>query len=500
MLNISQRQTLQQRLTPAQVQYLKILQLPILQLEQRIKDELEINPLLEEGLELDDEMEAEQESLPDDASDNIADEVDDAADFEYKDNGVDTIDSPTSENSDDEYSWEEFLENNEGHASVNYYDSEDDFDMPTPATVTMRERLIDQMRLIDFSEEEQVLVEAIIWNLDDDGYLRRDFADLVNDVNNQHDIAFSLEEAEAALRRVQRMDPPGIGARDLRECLIRQLEIMPNTSTARIIALRILREAYDHFTRKHFTRIMSDLHISESLLRKAYDLIRTLNPKPGEGDSIDNINYIIPDFIVTREESEFVVQLNDRGVPPLRINRTYRQMLAQGRRALSTDERSFLRQKMDAAKWFIQSIYQRRQTMYLVMSSIIEFQKEWFERGQGNLRPLVYKDVAESIEMDISTISRVVNRKYVQTEWGMFELRYFFSEGIVTEDGEEIANKEIMAMIREMVENEDVRKPLSDQAITETLKERGYVIARRTVAKYREAMDIPVSRLRKGFR
>jgi RNA polymerase sigma-54 factor len=502
MLNLTQRQTLQQKLTPAQVQYLKILQLPVLQLEQTIKDELEINPLLEEGMEQEEDLEFDTEAVIElrnnDNGEGDAPDLD-ALNVEAPTAPEDFIERSIQENREEEYSWDEFLDNNEGAATVNYYDSEDDYEIPTPAVVSMRERLLDQVRMLDLTEEEVLLVEAIIWNIDDDGYLRRSFTDIVEECNAQHEIEIDNEQAEAVLKRVQRLDPPGIASRNLRECLLTQLELLPNTSTARIIAIRILREAFELFSKKHFDRIMHQLHISEDLLRRAFDIIRGLNPKPGEGDGVDNINYIIPDFFVTRDDGEFVVQLNDRGVPPLRISRAYRQLMAQGRKNLSTEARTFLRQKMDAAKWFIQSIHQRRQTMYLVMWSIIEHQKEWFERGHGFLRPLVYKDIADDIGMDISTISRVVNGKYAQTEWGVFELRHFFSEGIVTDTGDEIANKEIMAMIREMIDKEHHRKPLSDQAITDVLQERGYVIARRTVAKYREAMDIPVSRLRKGL-
>jgi RNA polymerase sigma-54 factor len=242
---------------------------------------------------------------------------------------------------------------------------------------------------------------------------------------------------------------------------------------------------------------MQDLHISEDMLKRAFDVIKSLNPKPGDGDGIDSVNFIIPDFFVTREEGEFVIQLNERGVPPLRVNRAYKEMLLNQRKKLSSATKQFLRQKMEAAKWFIQSIHQRRNTMMSVMSTIIEKQREWFEHGKGNLKPLIYKDIADEIEMDISTISRVVNGKYAQTEWGVFELRYFFSEGIPTDSGEDIANKEVKAIIQDIIHTESPKKPLSDQALTKILQDRGFNIARRTVAKYREAMDIPVSRLRK---
>ncbi len=499
MLHLTQSQRLQQKLSPAQVQYLKILQLPALQLEQKIKDELEMNPLLEEGMEMEEEQEERMELQQEDESDSEdGSDRESTADRDSINGEDEHLEKEIREHSDDEYSWEDFFENNESSSSFNqYWDGEDDRESPTPARTTLRELLTDQIHMLDFDEGQELFADAIIWNIDDDGYLHTDFGDLVRDFNLQHEHELSKEDAEEVLRRIQRLDPPGIAARNLRECLLVQLELMPNTSVERIIAMRILREAWNHFERKHFEKIRQDLHISEDLLKRAFELIRTLNPKPGEGDTLESTNYIIPDFFVTREDGEFVITLNERGVPPLRVNKAYRNMLLNQRRKLSSETKQFLRQKMESAKWFIQSIHQRRNTMYSVMSSIIERQREWFEHGKGHLKPMIYKDIADEIEMDISTISRVVNGKYVQTEWGVFELRYFFNEGISTESGEEVANMEVKAIIREIIEGENPRKPFSDQVLTKILTERGFNIARRTVAKYRESMDIPVSRLRK---
>lgn len=496
MLHLTQSQKLQQKLSPAQVQYLKILQLPVLQLEQKIKDELEMNPLLEEGMDLEEEQEETLEQLQDEREDEDDAVLEAAAETSSGDDEY--MEKEIRENSDEEYSWEEFFENNEGSASVNqYYEGDDDREAPMPIRVTLREQLQDQLHLLELTERQSLLAEAIIWNIDDDGYLHTDLLEIVRSVNLEEQSAITAEEAEEVLRHIQRLDPPGIGSRNLRECLLVQLDLMPNTSVARIIAMRILRQCWDHFEKKHFDKIMQDLHIDERMLKKAFEVIKSLNPKPGEGDGLDSVNYIIPDFLITREDGEFIVQLNERGVPPLRVNRAYKDMLLNQRKRLSSATKQFLRQKMEAAKWFIQSIHQRRTTMMSVMSTIIEKQREWFEHGKGNLKPLIYKDIADEIEMDISTISRVVNGKYAQTEWGVFELRYFFSEGIPTESGEEIANKEVKAILQEIIGNEDPKKPLSDQALTKILQDRGFNIARRTVAKYRETMDIPVSRLRK---
>jgi RNA polymerase sigma-54 factor len=301
------------------------------------------------------------------------------------------------------------------------------------------------------------------------------------------------------LQRIQRLEPAGIASRNLRECLLVQLELWPDSSTARIIAMRILKECWDHFVKKHFEKIKQELHVSDELLKKAFEFIKHLNPKPGEGNISATLNYIIPDFFVSREKEDFIITLNDRGVPPLRVSRAYRELLTIRKNGISTEARQFLRQKMETAKWFIQSINQRRQTMLAVMHTIVEKQRDWFEKGPGSLRPLIYRDIADVIGMDISTISRVVNGKYVQTEWGVHELRYFFSEGIPTATGIEVSNTEVKTIIRDIIEAESSKKPLSDEAIMKILRDRGFDIARRTVAKYREALNIPVSRLRVKF-
>jgi RNA polymerase sigma-54 factor len=492
MLRLTQSQKLQQRLSPAQVQYLQLLQLPAIQLEQAIKDELEQNPLLEEGMEIEEEIE-EQMEMREEESENR--EKDGDSD-EYAGEAKEEL----TRNSEDDYSWEEFFENNESPSTTNSYWDEDEYDMPMPATTTMREALAQQILMLDLSVEEREFAGEILWNIDDDGYLRTDLGTLRLGFNEERGFELGEEQAEEVLQRVQRLDPPGIAARNLRECLLVQLDVMPNVSTPRIIAMRILNEAYDEFTKKRFTDIMRKLRIDEAMLKRAFDVIRGLNPKPGEGESIESTNWIIPDFFVHKEDGDFIITLNDRGVPPLRVNKAYKSMLLNRKKKQSSETRRFLRSKMEAAKWFIDSIQQRRNTMLAVMHSIVEHQREWFEHGKGHLKPLIYKDIAEDIEMDISTISRVVNRKYVQTDWGVYELRYFFSEAITMEDGEKIANKEVMAELQQIIEGENQQKPYSDQALTNMLASKGYNIARRTVSKYREAMGIPVARLRKQLK
>ena len=494
MLQLNQTQRLQQKLSPAQVQYLKILQLPVLALEQRIKTELEINPMLEEAMEQEDPIDELEDQITDTESEEITDEEREV--LQEKDSTDDDIEKEIRENTDEETSWEEYFENNEGPATQTYYDQDDDREYANPSTITFTEKLIDQLHMLGLSERETYLGEDIIGNLDDDGYLRRELFEIVMDVNLEHNDNFSLEEAELVLKKIQRLDPPGVASRDLRECLIVQLEVMPNSSTARIIALRILRECYEQFTKKHFDKIKAELHIDDEMLKKAFECIKRLNPKPGEGDSTEGTNYVTPDFFVIREKDDFVITLNDSGVPPLRVSRAYKEMLTNRKSKIPSDAKQFLRQKMETAKWFIQSIYQRRQTMLNVMETIIEKQHDFFMKGPGHLKPMIYRDIADVINMDISTISRVVNGKYVQTEWGVYELRYFFSEGIPTSDGVNVSNKEVKRVLKKIIDDEDPKKPLSDQAIMKMLRDQGFDIARRTVAKYRESMGIPVSRLR----
>ena len=506
MLNLSQKQSLQQKLSPQQIQYIKLLQLPTLALEQRIKAELEANPLLEEGEEDADEIVAPDEAQTDNTDAPVA-ETEDAA----------TPDRPDADHrepegkSEDEFDWDEFLNSADDlygyKAQVDRSAEEDEpRELPMPQAVSLAESLRDQIGLLDLDEHEELVAEQIVGSIDEDGYLRRPLASIVDDVIFNYGLMLTEADVERILKRIQRLDPVGIGCRDLQECLLVQLEALPEGTPGRDNALRMLREAYKAFTMKHFDQIMRKLDLSEAQLKEAYDLIRTLNPKPGEGEFTAQTNYVVPDFTVEFENDEFRIALNGRNAPELRINRHYRNMWNQ----LSADQRKkrsangqaeetkqFLKSRMESARWFINSINQRRQTMLKVMSAIVELQEEFFKHGEGHLRPMILKDVAEKIGMDISTISRVVNGKYVQTEFGVYELKYFFSEGLATESGEEVSNKEVKALIERMIAAEDKAHPLSDQKIADMLAEKGFNIARRTVTKYREQSNIPVARLRK---
>ncbi len=481
MLNISQQQKLLQKLSPQQIQYLELLQLPVLALEQRIKTELEVNPLLEEGQELEQEQ----------AEDN-QEQVETAAAESSEENAQD------NNSTENDYSIEDFI-NDDTSGYKTQYSSNDDFEeLPQPAKVSMVEQLRQQLGMLHLDTEEHILAEEIIGNIDEDGYLRRDLSGIVDDVNLTYEWDLTLQQAETILYKIQRLDPPGIGSRSLQECLLVQLEVLETESEEKKIAKVILEKLYDEFTRKHYDEIIKSLGIDREQLRIALDIIKRLNPKPGEGTIDESQNYVTPDFLVQKVEDEFVVTLNDRSVPPLRINKSYRDIISRKKRnAASSETRDFIRKKFEAAKWFINSIHQRRETMLKVMRAIIELQYDFFEHGEEHLRPMIYKDVAERIEMDISTISRVVNGKYVQTDYGVYELRYFFSESIETQNGDGISNKHVKRLIKEIIESENPNKPFSDDKIAAMVRERGINIARRTVAKYREQLHIPVARLRK---
>jgi len=483
MLNLSQRQTLQMKLTPQQVQYLQLLQLPVLALEQRIKAELEMNPLLEEV----DEMEMTQEQL--ESKEEESAEVSTENPPKEKDNS----------SSEDGYTFEDFMNDNlEGHKAtyINKVDEDRD-EFPQPAEVTLTQRLMDQILMLDLTTDERLLCEEIVGNIDEDGYLRRELSLIVQDLNLTKGLSITADRAEEILKMIQKLDPPGIAARNLQECLIVQLEVSEINYSLNEQALKILRDHFEDFTMKHYEELIKNLNITMEQLKPIIELIQKLNPKPGEGQFSAQQNYIIPDFIVERDDGDFIISLNDRSVPFLRVNRGYKELMSKkSKNGVSDGVKDFIRKRFESAKWFIASINQRRETMMNVMRAIIEKQRLFFETGE-NLKPMIYKNIAEIISMDISTISRVVNGKYVQTEYGVYELRHFFSDKLTTSTGEEVSNKEVKKMIREIIESEDPNHPLSDDRIAEMLNKNGLNIARRTVAKYREAMKIPVARLRR---
>ena len=480
MLNISLQQKMMMKLSPQQVQYLKMLQLPTLALEQKIKAELEMNPLLEEGL--DEEMEMQEEAVKEEVE--VAETAEEKAEKEKQE--------------EDSYTIEDFMnDDSAGYKARESFDNEEKEEFPIPDSVPLYHKLLEQFALLDVDDEEYLVGQEIIGNIDEDGYLRRDLAVIVQDLNLTTGMNITVDKAEATLKRIHVLDPVGVGSRTLQECLTVQLEASSCDPDLKVIALRILREFYDEFTMRHFEDLAKKLMINLEDLKQAIELIQHLNPKPGEGDFTPHENYIVPDFIVTQSDDDFIITLNDRNIPPLRINKNYRELMSKRKKnGVSTEAKDFIRQRFEAAKWFISSIHQRRETMLKVMRTIVEKQREFFETGEG-LRPMIYKDIAEVIQMDISTISRVVNSKFVQTDYGVFSLRHFFSDSISTTDGEEVSNKEVKKKLKTLIDGEDPLRPLSDHKLAELLNQQGLNIARRTVAKYREAMLIPVARLRR---
>lgn len=490
MLNLQQKQSLQQKLSPQQIQYIKLLQLPTLALEQRIKAELESNPLLEEG-------EEEDELQLDDTGDEPVDHSDDD----------DLPSENTESSSDDEFDWDEFLNAPDDlygyKAQVDHSAEEDERETPMPAASSLAEGLRDQVGLLDLDETEALVADQIIGSIDEDGYLRRPVESILDDVMFNYGVVLTEDDVERVLSRIQRLDPVGIAARDLRECLLVQLDAMGDEVDGRENAIDMLRDCYKQFTMKHFDQIKRKLGIDDYDLKEAYDLVRSLDPKPGEGDFATQTNYITPDFTVERDGDDFRILLNGRNAPELRVNRHYRDMwnrlssqTAKGD-GEAKETKDFLKTRMESARWFINSIHQRRNTLLRVMEAIVQIQHDFFEHGEGHLKPMILKDIAEIIKMDISTVSRVVNGKYVQTEYGVYELKHFFSEGITSDDGEEVSNKEVKAILERIVSEEDKTKPHSDQTLADLLAEEGFPIARRTVTKYREQLGIPVARLRR---
>jgi len=479
MLSLNQRLTQTQKLSPQQIQYQKLLQLNTMALEQRIKTELEINPILEEMLE--GELELNQED-----SDDSPDEIEDVS-------------------KEDEFEIEDLM--NESDIDDNRINKSRDDDEQTqplsPSRKSLTEQLIEQLHLLDLDEDEIILGEVIIQSLDQDGYLDLELKKLVEDLEMFEHVSIKIERAEEILSMIQNFEPVGIATRDLRECLLVQIRNSSFDPYYSYLAEKILENYFKEFVNKRFDVIEKQMNLTRDTLRTTIDVIHKLNPKPGEGNIIsEEANQITPDFIVEKMEGNYIITLNDKSVPSVTISQTYLEMLNNNKRKRKISNRDrethkFLREKFESAKWFIASIQQRRMTLMRIMQAILEKQYEFFEIGARALKPMIYKYIAEEVNMDISTISRVVNGKYVQSPVGIHELKYFFSEGLSTDSGTEISNKHIKEIIKEICDGESKKSPYSDDKIAGMLKEKGIQIARRTVAKYREQLFIPVARLRK---
>jgi len=477
-LNLSQQLRLGLKLTPQQVQYLKLLQLPNLALEQRIKTELEINPMLEVEEDLDETL--EQEEPTEDG------ELEQGEDGQTEEEEGYTLDDYMNDD----------LEGYKTPEAKQSRGEDDEGEMPLPASPPLSERLLAQFRMQEVDDTDILLAEEIIGNVDEDGYLRRDLSLIVQDLTLSFGLEIPVDKGEAVLHRIQQLEPPGIAARSLQECLVAQIKAGRNDHALRELALKILEHHFDDLKLKRFDALAQNLAVGTETLKKVIELIQHLNPKPGEGEFSAQENYVTPDFIVEKEDGDFLITLNDRTIPTLRLNRAYRDLIAPKGKRTTKETKDFIKQKFEAAKWFIASIHQRRETLLKVMRVIVDRQREWFEEGEL-LKPMIYKDVAEVVGVDISTISRVVNSKYVQTEFGVFSLKHFFTSAIETVNGEDLSNLTVKRKVKDIIEAEDPQNPLNDDRIAEILQKEGIKLARRTVAKYREQLALPIARLRK---
>ncbi|MBL0745386.1 RNA polymerase factor sigma-54 [Chryseolinea lacunae] len=487
MQKLGLNQSLQQKLSPQQIQFIKLLQVPTAELEGRIEEELEINPALEEG---------EDQEKPEEST-NEADEF------------PESPEGPTS-SSEDDVDIQDYLRDDDYSGYKMQGDGDEDEDnreMPIPMSSSLHEQLMSQLDFMGLDERQYAIGRQLLGSIESDGYIRRDLDAIVNDMAFSQGIETTAEEVEQVLKKIQTFDPPGIAARNLQECLLLQLDRMDNGHDIDVaVAKKIISECYEEFTKKHYQKIQKKLDTEdEDFVRDAMELIVKLNPKPG-GESTNTVvknQYIIPDYILTNNNGKLELSLNSRNAPELRISRSYTDMFKAYDKSNKKDKKlkeavTFVKQKLDAAKWFIDAIKQRQQTLLRTMKAIIDFQYDFFLEGdETKLKPMILKDIATMISMDISTVSRVASSKAIQTEFGIFPLKYFFSEGIATDSGEEVSSREVKQIIKDIIESEDKDKPFSDDKLETILNEKGYNIARRTVAKYREQLNIPVARLRK---
>ncbi len=486
MLKQSLQQKLLQKLSPQQIQLMKLLQVPTMELEQRIKEELEENPALEEGSE-----ESIEEEFRNNEEDDLAErEEDEVAEAQ------------------EDFDFDEYMGDDVGDDTPYYKlqtqqkgPDEEEPEVPIGSGISFHESLQNQVHLKNITEHEKQVARHLIGTLDDSGYLTRDLESIVDDLAFSQNVQTSEEELEKLLKVVQEMEPAGVGARDLRECLLLQIERKDHSEPAVRHAEQIIEDHFEAFTKKHYDKIAQKLEISDEELKAAMDEITTLDPKPGGSmrETMGEDQQITPDFIISIRDGEPELSLNTANDPDLKVNGTYEEMLKEYKQKKKERETyNFVKKKVDSAKWFIEAIKQRQQTLYLTMSTIVRFQKDYFRTGdETKLKPMILKDIADILGLDISTISRVVNSKYVQTPYGTFLLKSFFSESISTSSGEEVSTREVKKILHDLIEQEDKKRPLSDEKLAAHLRDKGYNIARRTVAKYREQLSIPVARMRK---
>jgi RNA polymerase sigma-54 factor len=497
MLNQKLQQRLLQRLSPQQVLVMRLLQEPLLALEQRIKQEIEENPALEEMNSAEDEKELTEDDAGPDSIESDEDEfIDNQSDI--------TIDEK------DDFTLEDFMEDDEipeyKLIADNKSPDEEAHEFPVVSGTSFQDYLIDQLGMYKLDHKQYIIASTIIGNLDDSGYLEREINALVDDLAFNQNIETTPDEVQVVLTIIQEFDPPGIGARNLQECLLLQIERKQKSSPAIEMAKLILKDFFTEFSKKHFDKILLKAKITEHELRKAIEEIQKLNPKPGIAISevSKENNYIVPDFLITNIDGTLELTLNSRNAPELMLNRQYLEILrgysSANKKVTSADKAAmaFIKQKLDAAKGFIEAIKQRQDTLYVTMKAIMDYQKDYFLTGDDTmLRPMILKDIATVVNLDISTVSRVANSKYVQTPFGTFQLKSFFSESMQNLKGEEISTREVKKIMQDCIDNEDKSNPYTDDYLVDILRTKGYNIARRTIAKYREQLVIPVARLRK---
>lgn len=486
----SLQQKLLQKLSPQQIQLMKLLQVPTAILDERIKEEMEENPALEQG-----EEGHEDEFENDEFKENTEDEFEvDGSTDEY-----DNIDiSDYVREGDDDVGDYKLRDDN-------YPEQDDNKTIPHKVEVSFIELMLQQLGMLNLTEHQQKVAEQIVGSLDDDGYLRREITSIIDDLAFRQNIHTTEEEISELVLQIQQFDPPGVGARNLQECLLLQLERKSGQEKSVELAIRVLEKYFDEFTKKHYEKIQRALNLSDDDLREIIQQIVKLNPKPGGivSESGKGGNYIIPDFFIVNSNGTLELTLNSKNAPDLRISEGYRDMLKDYDRGTKKDKQQkeavlFIKQKIDSAKWFIDAIKQRQNTLLNTMEAIMNYQHEFFLTGdETDLRPMILKDIAERTNLDISTVSRVANSKFVQTEFGTYRLKFFFSESLQTDSGEEVSTREVKKILTDLIEEESKKHPYSDEKLTEMLQEKGYNIARRTVAKYREQLNIPVARLRK---
>jgi RNA polymerase sigma-54 factor len=521
MLKQGLQQKLLQKLSPQQIQLIKLLQIPTDALEERIKEELESNPALEEGLEEEEGDEtltagddpdapveagaAEEPAL----EENPEIKEEEIAETREEENELEALETKDDDFADDANDLTDYMDEDEVAEYRLREDSspeqEDRRTLPVAIARSFHDSLEEQLGIEELDEHRHMLGEYIIGSIDDDGYLRRPLDAMVDDLAFSQNITCTEKELEDVLKIIQGFDPPGAGARDLKECLLLQLRREEQSPQLKKLGTEVIEKHFDEFVKKHYEKLQRQLNVDDETFKQVITHITHLNPKPGSAftGSQDYEKIIIPDFFISNNDGELELTLNGMNVPDLRVSQHFKEMLRDYHRGSKTDKAQkeavmFIKQKIDGAKWFIEAMRQRQQTLLLTMNAILEHQREFFLTGdETKLKPMILKDIAEVTGLDISTVSRVANSKYVQTEFGTFRLKFFFSESLSTESGEEVSTREVKKILSDLIAVESKKKPLSDEKLTELLKQKGYNIARRTVAKYREQLDIPVARLRK---